>query len=246
MISPIEKHIRFLTQLKEFLIKYDKGNATFNHTRDMIHETIIVMDKLQDYLSKFSGSEDDIENCDVLSTDKERVASTVSIFDFMVNRMASNEDLKTMCYSVIYPAVYERLPVPGNDMNSIRDLILLKLPADVDAIISDGRKFLLSIYDKSVYHMTNPKSWDQFSPEVSEWVRTLFLPYVYDSQDLSFDGESWSLEKMSEWNNRFELRGQISPVVDDSLTYFQTYRDKVMRLNGIDDWHLLSMGMNSM
>jgi hypothetical protein len=168
----------------------------------------------------------------ITKTDPEalRVASTVSILECVVRSICgSADDFRLASYSFLFPAVYERV-VRGEE----EAYLLEKMPSSAPLVVQRGKEYLDWVRSECETHLTNPRSWEEYTPQVCDWWKNDALPLLYGARDEQWDeDEPMALVEMLSWQNDVAGRPLNFSPVWDAYEIYSKNKDEVYESSGV-------------
>ena len=161
------------------------------------------------------------------------IASTVAIFDSMLRHISQDaDDFRLASQAFLFPTVYERV------MQS-SDYYLDEVPASMDLVIERGREYVEWVRKEYYTHITNPETWEDAVPYISEWWRNDALPMIYGARDEQWDIDMpLSLQEMMVWRESPADRPLQFPSVFDAFEIYERSRDTILESSGLKDFEV--------
>jgi hypothetical protein len=214
------KFDNILTQSEIFKSKLERENG--REVRRLERELAI----LRKQLSK----EGSIEQ---LSADESQIASTIAILDSLLRHISrDSDDFRLVSEAFLFPAVIERV------MNS-SDYHILVVPPSMDLVIARGRDYLEWSRKEYYTHLTNPKTWEDAIPYITEWWRNDALPMIYGARDEQWDIDMpLSLPEILLWRESPGDRPLNFPKIFDAYEIYRKHKDEIYEISGLRDFEL--------
>jgi hypothetical protein len=158
------------------------------------------------------------------------IASTIAIFECILRHICQDsEDVKLMCYSFLFPSIFERV-VSAEDEAYFLD----ELPRSAPLVIERGKEYVSYIRSICETHVTDPESWELISDPLADWWRNDALPLLYGSRDEDWDTDiPLSLTEMLIWKNEPSERPIHFSRVFDGFEIYRKLKDKVYDVTGV-------------
>lgn len=163
------------------------------------------------------------------------VASTTSIIETIINHSVlgfeSRTGLPLAFYSVIFPAVYDHLPIKGEG----EEYFIQEAPENLIEIIKDLKVEIARLERDYGVSFTKSRNWEASKEDIRTTVNTYILERLYLGSGISFeDVEPLSWETMMDWNTHENLRMQEFPYVFDCHRIALSLKDTVGEMNGLN------------
>jgi hypothetical protein len=176
------------------------------------------------------------------SDEEIQIATTMSILEVVLRFVSEGaEDFRLMSESFLFPAVVERV-VKGDEEAYFMD----EVPASAKLVVDRGREYVNWIRKNCDTHLTDPLSWDEFSPKVCDWWRNDALPLLYSSRDEQWDIDvPLSLQEMLLWRNSPADRPLNFSALFDAYEIYKRNKDIVYDISGVRNFELKMFSFNS-
>lgn len=163
-----------------------------------------------------------------------RIATSISIFETIIEHICENsDDYKLMCYSVVYPLVYERIN------RAIPNYLIDEVPSVADQVIHIGRQELVSIRKDCDMRLTDPDAWDYYKDRVFKWWVDFGLTLILNGQDKCWETDQpYSLLEMLKWKNEHDSRPLLFSKIYDVYEIYRKYRREVYIDSGLRDFEV--------
>lgn len=164
-----------------------------------------------------------------ISESEIKIASTVAIFESILRNMCDGaEDFKLMCYSFIFPAVYERI------IREDESLYLKKVPSSAELVIRRGRQYISHIRSVCETHVTDPEAWDLCIGDVTDWLRNDSLPLLYGYRHEEWDSDvPLALPEIMMWKEEPAERPIHFSDVFDVFELYREHKEAVFESSGV-------------
>lgn len=171
-----------------------------------------------------------------------KVASTLAIIESLLRAICDGaDDFRLLSYSFLFPAVIDRV-VKGDE----EAYFLEEIPTSMDVVVRRGREYVAWIREECDTHLTDPESWNRFSPQICDWWRNDALPLLYGCRDENWDiDEPFSLAEMEDWRNNPAERPMRFPGIFDAYEVYRRHKDEVYKSSGVHDFDLKNFSFSS-
>jgi len=168
-----------------------------------------------------------------LSTDDMQIASSIAILDSLLRHISRDaDDFRLASEAFLFPAVIERV------MNS-SDYHILTVPPSMDLIIARGRDYLEWSRKEYYTHLTNPQTWEDAIPYITEWWRNDALPLLYGARDEQWDIDvPLSLQEMMVWRDNPAERPLQYPSIFDAFEIYEKNKDAILESSGLKEFEV--------
>lgn len=161
-----------------------------------------------------------------------RVASTALVFETILNNsirgFSSKDGLKRMFQSVLFPYVYDHLPIKEKG----EDFFIDAAPSNLVTIIKDVRREIVLLEEKYGKNFSKERNWEAAKSEIKELWETLVFDQIYDSLEI-FDGcTPWPWKTMEKYRNS-EAKMVEFPHIYDTFEILGVHRDTAGEMNGL-------------
>lgn len=158
------------------------------------------------------------------------IASTIAIFECLLRHICQDsDDVKLMCYSILFPTIFERVVGAEDEAYFIHTL-----PQSSPTVIKRGREYVEFIRSLCETHVTDPEAWDVLIEPLSDWWKNDALPLVYGSRDEEWDSDlPLSLTEMLIWKDEPAERPLHFSRVFDGFEIHKKLKDKVYDETGV-------------
>lgn len=171
---------------------------------------------------------------------EKQIATSISIFETILDLICGDsDDYKLMCYSVLFPSVYERI-------NECRPEYLFGvLPEATMDVINDGKRELETIRKDCDTYLTDETAWEYYIDRVSNWWKRDALIRLFEGKDKSWEiDEPFSFFEMRKWQQHPECRPHEFSKIDDVFDIYKRYRKDVYISSGLQDFEVSFQKLN--
>lgn len=232
------------TELDKIEVKFDRmlvqseiyKSRVEREAGRQVRKLELELDRMKKQVSSFSP-----QYLPDIPTSELKIASTVAVLESVLRHMCGGaEDFKLLSYSILFPAVYERI------IQEDESLYLEHMPNSSEAVISRGKKYISHIRSLCDTHVTDPEAWDLCHEEVSNWWKNDALPLLYGQRHEEWDADlPLELIEMLVWKEDPAERPLHFSAVFDVFELYKKHKDEVFETSGVRAFDLKMFNFQS-
>jgi hypothetical protein len=171
---------------------------------------------------------------------EKQIATSISIFETVLDQMCGDsDDYRLMCYSVLFPSVYERINM------CFPEYMFDRLPESMTEVINNGRKELEFIRKDCDTFLTDETAWEYYVERVNNWWKKDALIRLFNGQDESWEiDEPYSYAEMRKWERSPECRHEDFTKIDDVFKIYKRNKRDVFISSGLKDFEISFQKLN--
>jgi len=160
-----------------------------------------------------------------------QISATIAILDSILRHISRDaDDFRLASESFLFPAVVER-------MLSSPDYLITEVPDCVDIVIERGRDYVEWVRKEYYTHLTNPETWNDAIPYITEWWKNDALPMIYGARDEQWDiDQPLTLPEMMIWRDNPAERPLQFPSIFDAFEIYERNKDAIMESSGLAEF----------
>jgi hypothetical protein len=160
-----------------------------------------------------------------------QISATIAILDSILRHISRDaDDFRLASESFLFPSVVERVL-------SSPDYLITEVPDCVDIVIERGRDYVEWVRKEYYTHLTNPETWNDAIPYITEWWKNDALPMIYGARDEQWDiDQPLTLSEMMIWRDNPAERPLQFPGIFDAFEIYERNKDAIMESSGLAEF----------